>query len=85
MGGERKPIGRRLLGIGIAGLVLGTGPLLFAVVWSHAHGDPNPNPVGPGMCAMCTFWPSVGLVLAGFVALSKERRGRRDGEPPPSG
>jgi hypothetical protein len=62
----------KLIRAGIVGLVLGTGPLLLAVAISHLKGDPNPNPIGPGLLAAVTFWPSLICVLIGCVkALSK--------------
>ena len=43
---QTHPSGRfrdsKLVKVGVAGLVLGTGPLLLAVVISHLQGDPNP-------------------------------------------
>jgi hypothetical protein len=57
----------KLLRWEIAGLVLGTGPLLLAVAVAHLKGDPNPYPIGPGILAGVTFWPSLILVLIGCV------------------
>ena len=58
----------RWLWIGVGLLLVGTGPLVVAILYARAHGDPDPNPVGPGICAMVTFWPSIGMILAGLVA-----------------
>ncbi len=55
------------LRLGLAGLVLGTGPLLVAVAIGRLMGDSNPNPVGFGILAMLTFWPSIILILIGVV------------------
>jgi hypothetical protein len=57
----------RWLWSGVALLLVGTGPLVVAMLYSMARGDPNPNPVGPGICAMFTFWPSIGMIVAGLV------------------
>jgi hypothetical protein len=38
--------------------------------------DPNPNPVGLGILAACTFWP--GLALAGVGAVLSALDFRRD-------
>lgn len=57
----------KLIRWGIAGLILGSGPLLLAVVIAHLHGDPNPNPVGPGILAGFTFWPSLICLIVGLV------------------
>lgn len=54
---------------GIAVVVLGTGPLL-AIIAAAALGwtdDPNPNPVGPGILAMCTLVPGLALGATGAV------------------
>jgi hypothetical protein len=59
-----------LVWIGIAMMVVGTSPLLL-VLWLSK--DPNPNPVGPGILSFLTFWPGLGLVIAGVM-----RRLRRD-------
>ena len=55
--------------IGLALLVLGTGPLLLIVVAAELGltSDPNPNPIGPGLLAFFTFWPAVILVVWGLV------------------
>lgn len=60
---------RRLAWIGLATVALGTGPLLLILLaarmgWSS---DPNPNPVGPGMLAMCTFWPGAAMTVIGLA------------------
>jgi len=57
----------KLVRWGLVGLVLGTGPLLLAVAIAHLKGDPNPNPIGPGILAGVTFWPSLICVLIGWV------------------
>lgn len=59
----------RLVWVGIAVVVLGTGPLL-AIITAATLGwtdDPNPNPVGPGILAMCTFVPGLALGVTGAV------------------
>lgn len=64
-----KLLRSRLVQVGLATLVLGTGPL-FAVMVLASLGltrDPNPNPVGLGILAMLTFWPSVILIAIGAV------------------
>jgi len=58
-------------------LILGTGPLLFIIV-AAAIGlwpDPNPNPIGPGMLALLTFWPSLICLALGIVRVWLRRRG----------
>lgn len=54
---------------GLMLLVVGTGPLV-AIILAAEVGllrDPNPNPIGPGLLAFFTFWPSVLLMAAGAV------------------
>jgi hypothetical protein len=60
----------KLVRRGIAGLVFGSGPLLLAVVVSHLRGDPNPNPIGPGLLCAVTYRPSLILVLIGCIKSS---------------
>jgi hypothetical protein len=65
----------RLVQVGLGGLVLGTGPLLLIIV-AAALGlwpDPNPNPIGPGILAFFTFWPSVICLTAGVVRVWRRR------------
>jgi len=49
--------------------LLGSGPLLTIIAASKLGlmDDPNPNPVGPGILAMFTFWPSIALMLVRLV------------------
>lgn len=51
----------RMLWVGVALLVLGTGPLLVTVAL-----DPTANPVGFGMLTFFTFWPSILLIVVGL-------------------
>ncbi len=54
--------GSRVLWIGAALLVLGTGPLVVTALI-----DPTSNNVGFGMLTFFTFWPSILLIVAGLV------------------
>jgi hypothetical protein len=58
-----------LLWAGLAVLIVGVGPLLSIVVAARMGwtSDPNPNPVGFGILAFFTFWPGLGLTIAGLV------------------
>ena len=49
--------------------VLGAGPLLVVIALARLGmtEDPNPNPVGFGILAFLTFWPSIALMLVGFA------------------
>lgn len=68
----------KLFWIGIAIIVLGSGPLLAIILFAKLGltDDPNPNPIGPGMLAFLTFWPGVVVTIIGAV------RGRRKMDPP---
>ena len=56
--------------IGLALLVLGTGPLLLIILAAELGltSDPNPNPIGPGLLAFFTFWPAVIVIVWGLIA-----------------
>jgi hypothetical protein len=59
----------RLIKVGAALLIFGTGPLLF-IIAAAAVGlwpDPDPNPIGPGLLAAVTFWPAVICIAVGVV------------------
>ena len=63
-----------LVRAGVIMLVVGTGPLL-AIIAAAKLGltaDPDPNPVGPGMLAGLTFWPSVILIGLGVFRARKQ-------------
>jgi hypothetical protein len=66
-----------LIRIGVGLLVLGSGPLLgvIAAAGLGLTSDPNPNPIGFGIMAMCSFWPSVILIVCGIVDVVRKRRG----------
>jgi hypothetical protein len=59
----------RLFWVGLILLALGSGPLLTIIVLAGLGltKDPNPNPVGFGIIAGLTFWPSVIMVIVGMV------------------
>jgi hypothetical protein len=67
----------KMVRAGLGLFVLGCGPLLFIGV-AAALGlwpDPNPNPIGPGILAFLTFWPSVICVAFGVFRVWSRRRG----------
>jgi hypothetical protein len=65
-----------LIRIGAAILVLGSGPLLAIIVAAKLGltRDPNPNPVGFGMLAGCTFWPGIILLFVGVLTVWLRKR-----------
>ena len=66
----------RLFKIGFWLFVLGSGPLLAIIVLAGIGlwPDPDPNPVGPGLLAFFTFWPSIICMIIGAVQASKASR-----------
>jgi hypothetical protein len=69
--------GRWLMLAGMAGLLLGTGPLIAVIVAARMGwtADPNPNPIGPGILAFFSFWPSIAALVAGLALWLGSRRG----------
>ena len=70
----------RMLWSGLILLIVGTGPLLTVIMlaWLGVTKDPNPNPVGFGMLAFLTFWPSVIMVIVGVVqSYTRYKSGQR--------
>jgi hypothetical protein len=66
----------RLFVWGMGLLVLGSGPLL-AIIAAASMGltkDPNPNPIGPGLLAALTFWPSIIMIVVGAIKVSRARK-----------
>ena len=55
----------RLAQVGVVLLVLGTGPLVGIILCASLGFYHDPNPVGLGMLAAFTFWPSVILIGLG--------------------
>jgi len=66
----------RFFWIGLVLLCVGTGPLLIVILAAQLGltRDPNPNPVGFGILALFTFWPSVLLIVVGIVRTRRKRR-----------
>ena len=70
----------RVFWIGSILFVLGSGPLLTVIVLASLGmtKDPNPNPVGFGLMAFLTFWPSVIMVIVGVVqSYTRYKSGQR--------
>jgi hypothetical protein len=66
----------RLVQIGLGLFVFGCGPLLF-IIGVAAVGlwpDPHPNPIGPGLLAFFTFWPSVICIVIGVARVWRAGR-----------
>lgn len=66
--------------IGLGLIVGGAAPLFLIIVASKlGFGDPNPNPVGPGLLAMVTFWP--GFVCLVYGVIAEKRAQSKAGNP----
>lgn len=65
----------RLFWLGLGLFVVGSGPLLLVILFAALGllDDPNPNPVGFGILAALTFWPSIIMMLVGYVRAVKQR------------
>jgi hypothetical protein len=62
--------------IGLALLVLGSGPL-WTIILLAALGwwpDPNPNPIGPGLLFFFTVWPAIICLGVGVLRVRSSRR-----------
>ena len=73
----RKYWESRLVRTGLALFVFGCGPLLF-IIGAAAVGlwpDPNPNPIGPGILAFLTFWPSLICMVIGVARVRRRAKG----------
>jgi hypothetical protein len=56
--------------------VLGSGPL-FVIIALAAVGlwpDPDPNPIGPGLLFLVSFWPAVFCTVIGVARVWLRRR-----------
>ena len=61
-------MGRLIMYIGVAILVFGCGPVLIIGLLSEIGiGDPNPNPVGPGMLAAISLLPGSFITCLGAM------------------
>ncbi len=61
--------------VGLILLIVGSGPLIGFNIYADLgfYDDPNPNPVGLGILAWLTFWPSIGLILLGIWRVYRRR------------
>ena len=68
----------KLFWIGLAILVLGTGPLVTVMLGAALGltGDPDPNPVGLGMLAGVTFWPGIAVTAIGILQAVRRGAGK---------
>jgi hypothetical protein len=69
----KRFLASHLVRYGLVLFVVGCGPLL-AIIAAASLGltsDPNPNPVGPGLLAMVTFWPSIVITGIGVYRVAR--------------
>jgi hypothetical protein len=73
--GVREYLRSWMVRIGLALLVIGTGPLAGVMLAAKVGilDDPNPNPVYFGILAGFTFWPSVLLIVIGVRRVRRSR------------
>jgi hypothetical protein len=64
----------KLICFSVAILVLGSGPLRAVIVASKPGLTRDPNPIGFGILAGLTFWPSLILLLAGVLTVWQRKR-----------
>ena len=74
----RKYVRSRLVRIGAAIFLLGTGPLLLIIALAKLGvlNDPNPNPVGPGILAVLTAGPGLACIAIGIARVDRAGRDR---------
>jgi hypothetical protein len=67
--------------VGLVIAAVGSAPLVAVIAASKIGwlDDPNPNPVGWGILAACTFWPGIALAVAGAVWSAVDVRRHRSG------
>ena len=65
----------KLFLVGLVMFVLGSGPLLLIIAAADLglYHDPNPNPVGFGILAGLTFWPSLICMAVGVWRVRRRR------------
>ena len=57
--------------IGFWMFVAGSGPLLAIIALADIGLLSDPNPIGPGLLAFITFWPSITCMVIGAVQVMK--------------
>jgi hypothetical protein len=67
-----------LIRIGVGLFILGTGPLWLITLFDKLGWMNDDNPLGPGLLAGVTLWPSVILIAAGMFAVRRARRRAKD-------
>jgi hypothetical protein len=70
----------RLVCIGLGILVIGSVPLLGIILLAEigVWPDPNPNPIGPGLLFLFSFWPGVITLGLGIWRVKARRHSLGD-------
>jgi hypothetical protein len=67
--------GQRIFKIGLWWHIIGCGPLYVLIPLSLVGVlDRDINPIGPGLLAFLSFWPSLILMIVGMVMKRREQR-----------
>lgn len=72
--GVKRFLLSRLFRIGLILFIAGTGPLIAIMLAAMLGVWPDPNPIGPGLLAMVTFWPSVIFMAIGAYQVVRQSR-----------
>jgi hypothetical protein len=68
--------GQRIFKIGLWWHIIGCGPLYVLILLSMVGVvDRDINPIGPGLLAFFSFWPSLIMMIVGWVMKRREQRG----------
>jgi hypothetical protein len=62
------------LKIGIILFALGSSPLLAVIGFDALGLIEAGNPIGPGILAFLTFWPSIVLIIIGSILTNKKNK-----------
>jgi hypothetical protein len=62
--------------VGAVLLIGGASPLLFIIAAASLGlwPDPNPNPIGPGLLLLVTFWPGLICIGKGIERVRRHHR-----------
>jgi hypothetical protein len=67
--------GRLIFKIGVWWHIIACGPLYVLILLSMVGVlDRDINPIGPGLLAFFSFWPSLIMMIVGWVLKRREKR-----------
>ncbi len=71
---EAMSRGQRIFKIGMWWHIIGCGPLYVLILLSLIGVlGRDINPIGPGLLAFVSFWPSLGMIIVGAVMKRREQ------------